>query len=126
MINADRISRMISSANVTEAARGALKGLVEREEIRVGSRELAYELIAQLIGASSSWVKKFLARHSEVKEPRITLFLNIRLAYENACSRMEAENRLDEERAAALMGKLNAITAGFVEEMEEQTRHRTP
>src|SRR5215469_14355862 len=114
MINADRISRMISSANVTEAARGALKGLVEREEIRAGSRELAYELVAQLIGASSSWVKKFLARHSEVKEPRITLFLNIRLAYENMCSRMEAENRLYEERAAALKGELNAITAGFV------------
>jgi hypothetical protein len=75
-----------------------------------------------MINQSSSWVKKFLARHPEVKEPRITTFLNIRLAYETMCSRIEAENRRDGERAAALRDELNAITAGFVELVNNKNR----
>jgi hypothetical protein len=122
MINSDRISQMVSSADAENAARGALKGLVEYHDRRSGSKTVAYELVAGMINQSSSWVKKFLAKHPEVKEPRITTFLNIRLAYEVMCSRIEAETRREGERAAALKDELNAITDGFVELVNRKNR----
>jgi hypothetical protein len=64
---------------------------------------------------SASWIKKFLAKHSETKEPRITLFLNIRAAYERMCERVEQEHQNELTKIAALRGELNALDRGFVE-----------
>lgn len=110
----NRNSQM-SAASLTNATRSALSVLIEREERRTGSRDVAFEHVAQMVGASSSWLKKFLSRHSEVKEPRITLFLNIRAAYESLCNRVEQEHRLEEARIVALRGQLHAVDKGFVE-----------
>lgn len=101
------------SVSVTNATRSALNLMVEREERRVGSRAVAYEIVAQTIGASASWVKKFLLEYSEAAEPRITLFMNIRAAYENVCNRVEQENRNDEMRLRLLKGEIDAVTKGF-------------
>lgn len=99
----------MSSVALTRSALGAM---VERESRRVGSRTVAYENVARMIGASSSWVKKFLADRGEVSEPRITLFENIRQAYNNICERIEADNRADEQRLRILRGQMNAVTEG--------------
>jgi hypothetical protein len=106
----------MSAAALTSITRSALGALVDREERRVGSRTVAYEIVAQSVGASSSWVRKFLARSEEVKEPRITLFQNIRASYENLCDRVERENRQDEQRLMLIRGEIDAVTEGFTTE----------
>lgn len=106
----------MSSAALVSTTRSALGAMIERETHRVGSRTVAYEVVAQTVGVSSSWIRKFLADSGEVKEPRITIFQNIRMAYENLCKRIELENRADELRLHALKGQMNAVTSGFVAE----------
>lgn len=104
----------MSAAALTSTTRSALGALVDRETRRTGSRTLAYEIVAQSVGSSSSWIRKFLAKSEEVKEPRITLFQNIRANYENLCNRVEQENRNDELRLKLIKGEIDAITEGFV------------
>lgn len=103
----------MSAAALTTITRSALGALVEREERRLGSRTVAYEVVAQSIGASSSWIRKFLAKSEEVKEPRITLFQNIRANYENLCTRVEQENRQDERRLMLIKGEIDAVVEGY-------------
>jgi hypothetical protein len=125
MISPDRKSRNMNAATLTDATRSALGLLIEKEERRVGSRDVAFDVVAQTVGASSSWLKKFLSCHSEVKEPRITLFLNIRAAYEALCNRVEQEHRLEEARIAALRKALDAPVAGFIEMVASTPRKAT-
>ena len=106
----------MSAAALNSTTRSALGAMVEKEAIRVGSRTVAYEHVAQMVGISSSWIKKFLADRGEVKEPRITLFQNIRAAYSNICERVEEQDRADELRLQALKGQMDAVTSGFVEQ----------
>lgn len=103
----------MSAAALTSITRSALGALVEREERRTGSRMVAYEIVAQTIGASASWVRAFLGKSEAVKEPRITLFQNIRASYDNLCSRVEHENRADELRLKLIKGEIDAVTEGF-------------
>ena len=110
----------MSAAALNSVTRSALGALVDREERRTGSRTLAYEIVAQSVGSSSSWVRKFLAKSEEVKEPRITLFQNIRASYENLCNRVEQENRNDEQRLMLIKGDIDAVTEGFVAEANSQ------
>jgi hypothetical protein len=105
--------KAMSAAALNSITRSALGALVEREERRTGSRMVAYEVVAQTIGASSSWVRAFLGKSEAVKEPRITLFQNIRASYENLCSRVEQENRADEQRLKLIKGEIDAVTEGF-------------
>jgi hypothetical protein len=105
--------KTMSAAALTSITRSALGALVDREERRLGSRMVAYEIVAQTIGASSSWVRAFLGKSEAVKEPRITLFQNIRASYENLCSRVEQENRADELRLKLIKGEIDAVTEGF-------------
>lgn len=108
------------SAALVSTTRSALGAMVDKEASRTGSRTVAYEHVAQMVGASSSWIKKFLADTGEVKEPRITLFQNIRAAYSNICERIETDNRADELRLQALKGQMDAITSGFGEQGADQ------
>lgn len=97
--------------------------LVERETRRVGSRSVAYEIVAQTVGSSASWIQKFLRDSGEVKEPRITLFLNIRAAYDQHCERIEKENEQDELRLRVPKGQMHAVTEGVgtKDRAEDQT-----
>lgn len=107
---------------LTDTTRSALWVLVDREERRTGSRGGALEIVAQTVGMSSSWIAKFLSKSTEAKEPRITLFLNIREAYERVCSRVEQEHANELLKIEKLRGELNAVTAGFEELVDGQTR----
>lgn len=99
----------MSTAALNSLTRSALGELVDREEQRVGSRMLAYSNVAKAVGSSSSWIRKFIAHSTEVKEPRITLFQNIRVHYDNLCSRVEQENRDDERRLRLIKGEFDAF-----------------
>ncbi len=103
---------MSSAATLTSTTRMALEVLVGREQRRYG-RMVAYENVAKKVGTSSSWIRKFLAGSADVKEPRLTLFQNIRASYDNLCSRIEEENRADELRLMLIRENLNAATEGF-------------
>jgi hypothetical protein len=108
----------MSAAELTDATRSALSLLVRREEHRTGSRDVAFENVANLIGTSSSWVKKFVGRSGEVKEPRVSTFLRIRAAYENLCKRVEQEQRAELAKITLLKREIDAVTDGFVEMVE--------
>lgn len=103
----------MSPAAFTSTTRTALGVLVDKEARRVGSRTVAYEYIAQRVGTSGSWVRKFLADRNEVAEPRITLFLNIRAAYDQLCERVESDNRAEEHKLRILRGEINAVDQGI-------------
>jgi hypothetical protein len=113
----NRKSQMSATA-LNSLTRSALGALVDREQRRTGSKTLAYEIVAQSVGTSASWIQKFIAKSEEVKEPRITLFQNIRANYENLCNRVEQENRNDELRLRLIKGEIDAVTEGFMEETE--------
>lgn len=112
LFRSDRKKNM-SSAALNATTRSVLGALVEREARRVGSRSVAYENVAQTVGASASWLQKFLRNTGEVKEPRITLFQNIRAAYDQLCERVELENDQDEQRLRVLKGEIHAVTEGM-------------
>lgn len=110
----------MSATALTSTTRSALSAMVEKEARRVGSRTVAYENISQMIGVSSSWVRKYLAGRGDVGEPRTPLFQNIRVAYSNLCERVEQQNRNDELRLRAIGKKLDAVTEGFSAEGHSQ------
>ena len=114
----------MSSVDVTTMTRSAAAALVDREVRRSGSRTVAYEIVAQTIGTSSSWLKKFILNSSEVKEPRITLFLNIRDNYNNLCNRVEQENRNDEAIKALLRERINAVAESLGTQGNPQNTNR--
>lgn len=110
---------MIGSATIS-VTRAQATELVARAERNTGSRMAAYEQVARTVGTSSGWIRKFV-RGYEAKEPRATLYENIRANYEALCARVEQENRADELRLMALRGTRNEIdtwldTQGQVED----------
>lgn len=112
---------MTSASTLTDATRCALGVLVEREARRIGSRDVALENTAHLVGTSASWVRKFIGRSDEVKEPRMTLFLNIRAAYEHLCNRVEQEQRAELAKITLLKREIDAATGGFVEMVQDNS-----
>jgi hypothetical protein len=110
-----RKSTMITSAAITNLTRSRANALVERAERQTGSRMAAYEMVAQTIGASPGWLRKLIKGY-EAKEPRATLYENIRANYEAFCNRVEQENEIDEARLRLLAEVPNAIDKGLGEE----------
>jgi hypothetical protein len=52
-------SRTVASELVDQVRRAA-SALVDREERRLCSRMLAYEVVGQMVGASPMWVRRFV------------------------------------------------------------------
>lgn len=90
---------------VASITRNAAAALVDREERRTGSRMVAYEVVAQTVGTSAEWLRKFISSN-EAKEPRLTLGLNMMVFYRRVCERVEQagdhERQLKEDIDAAL------------------------
>jgi len=103
----------MSSAAFTSTSKSALKALIEREAARTGSRTVAYEIVGQTIGASSSWIRKFLAYDDVVKEPRYELFQNIASYYDSICNRVEQEQKNERAKLAALRVEIDAVAKSF-------------
>lgn len=90
---------------VADISRNAAAALVDREERRTGSRMVAYEIVAQTVGTSSEWLRKFLTANG-AKEPRMTVGFNLIQVYRTVCERVEQagdnERKLKEDIDAAL------------------------
>ena len=67
----------------------------------------AYEMVAQTIGASPGWLRKLIKGY-EAKEPRASIYENIRANYLALCNRVEQENEIDEARLRLLAEVPNA------------------
>ena len=99
---------MSTAADLTDLTRAMASELVEREERRSGSRMIAYRDVGSAVGASASWIRKFVAGSAEAKEPRWSVGLQIIAAYDRLCSRIEQEAELERRRILALRGKIDA------------------
>lgn len=113
---ADRRSTMSTAAQMTIRARGAASALFERERRKTGSRMAAYENVAAMVGASASWLRKFINGSHEVKQPDWTVGWNILAVYERVCTHVEAKNearrRKIERREEATHAAISCAVAG--------------
>lgn len=104
----------MSTVEYTSATKSALRAMLEVEARRSGSRTLAYEKVAKTIGASSSWIRKYLTYDDRVAEPRVSLFQSISKAYDIICSRVELERDIERAKLNAIRDEINAVNQGFV------------
>jgi hypothetical protein len=92
-------SPMSNAASTMALTRSAANALVERAERQTGSRMAAYAQVAQTVGTSADWIRKFI-NGSEAKEPRWSVGWNLISHYNKVCDRVEQE--IETERAAIL------------------------
>ena len=52
----------------------------------------------------------------------MTLFLNIRIAYEHLCNRVEQEHQAELAKIALLKREIDAVTGGFVELVQDNAQ----
>jgi hypothetical protein len=119
-------SPMSNAAQMTALARTALGSWVEREERRTGSRMVAYEIVASTVGTSADWVRKFLGRSDKAKEPSWTVGWNILTAYQRIIGRVEAWERLEQERSAELKRQIDEVTSRAMEMAESTAGAKAP
>lgn len=72
-----------------ETARAAALALIEREEKRVGSRMAAYAAVAQMVGVSDHWLRKFVCGYADAKVPDFVIGMNILHVYARLTMRGE-------------------------------------
>ena len=107
---------MMSAADMTALTRRAASALVDREEDSTRSRMLAWSNIASRVGASSSWLQKFVNDYAEVKEPRWSVGWNILAqCYDRLCVRIEtaADKQWAEEERLRM--ELHEVLSGAAE-----------
>ena len=100
---------MITSAQINGHTKLQATELFESAKRSTGSKMLAYAAVASAIGVSPGWFRKYV-RGYEAKEPKATVYENIRANYEAFCNRVEQENEKDELRLQALRRGPNART----------------
>jgi hypothetical protein len=113
----------MSMAHTAEFTRELAAQLVERAERNTGYRMIAYDDVAQRIGTSSSWLRKFIAGR-EAKEPGWVIGWNIVDQYRRMCSRVEAEIETERAKYLALKEIIDAA-AGTVDQVVESTSGKT-
>ena len=105
----------------TALPRPVANALVERAERQTGSRMAAYEMVAQTVGTSSSWLRKFITGQ-EAKEPGWTTGWNILDQYSRICDRVEAEIETERAKFLALKEKIDAANTIVNRVAESTTR----
>lgn len=73
----------------------------------------AYEIVAQTVGTSADWIRKFVSGNGlEAKEPKWTIGWNL-IEHCNRVLCMRVEQEIDKERAkiAALKREIDAIAS---------------
>lgn len=108
---------------MTAFARSVAGAWVEREERRTGSRMVAYEIVAQTVGTSASWLRKFLSSNSaEAKAPDWTVGWNIIAAYRRVCERVEQAAAAEIALAQKLRQQGDETVAGALEMVAREAR----
>ncbi len=105
---------MQNAVQITEVARSAAIALVACEQRRVGSRMTAYGRVAASVGASASWIRKFIGRNPDAK-PNLEIGFNILRLYGDLCTRVELEQACERARVAALREQINAAFPGALD-----------
>src|SRR5689334_16193648 len=95
----DRKSTMSAAAEVLDVRRKAA-ALVDKRFWQTRSMMRAYEDIGAAVGASGSWLRKFIKGYDEVKEPGLTVGFNIKAYYARVCGAIEADAERREHAAA--------------------------
>ena len=89
----------------------AAQFLVERAERQSGSRMVAYEMVAQTVGTSSDWLRKFV-NGTGAKEPGWTVGWNlIEHCNRVLCTRVEREIDKERSKAATLKREIDAVSS---------------
>ncbi len=115
----------MSSAAVTSAlTRSAAQSLVERAERQSGSRMAAYEIVAQTVGTSSDWLRKFI-RGKEAKTPDWTVGWNLLDHYNRICTRVEQEIETERSKIQTLKREIDAVTSPVNRMVESAQRAET-
>lgn len=107
---------MSSAAQHAVTTRQVAEFMVKRVERETGSRMVGYERVAEKIGTSAVWLRKFVKGY-EVKEPGWTVAWNImdrfRSGYGSLCEKMTELNDGERRQLEALKEKTDAIAAAF-------------
>ncbi|MCK1479304.1 hypothetical protein IVB27_32340 [Bradyrhizobium sp. 197] len=91
--------------------RNAAQFLVERAERQSGSRMVAYEMVAQTVGTSADWLRKFV-NGTGAKEPGWTVGWNlIEHCNRVLCTRVEREIDKERSKAATLKREIDAVNS---------------
>ena len=90
-----------------DLTRSVAAALVDREERRVGSRMVAYEIVAQSVGTTSAWLRSFLSTNG-AKEPRFSVGLNLIEAYRRVCERVELAGDRERQRKEQIYAALKS------------------
>jgi len=109
---------MITSAQVTDLTRMRATEMVSHAARKNGSLMRGYEAVAKSVGVSPGWLRRFIKDYEAAKEPKATVYENIRANYEAFCNRVEQENEKDELRLQALRRGPNARTEGISEKSD--------
>jgi hypothetical protein len=115
---------MSNAAIVSRLTRSAAHALVERAERQTGSRMAAYEQVAQTVGTSAEWLRKFI-NCSEAKEPNWTVGWNLLDQYNRICARVEQELETERSRTQALKREIDAATSPVTRMVEGAPRTET-
>lgn len=110
---------MSSAATASALTRSVAHSLVERAERQTGSRMAAYEMVAQTVGATPQWLRKFI-NGSEAKEPKWTVGWNLIDQYNRICNRVEQEIETERCLIQTLKREIDAV-ASPVNRMVETT-----
>lgn len=116
---------MSSAAIASGLTRSAANALVERAERQTGSRMAAYVVVAQTVGTSAEWIRKFI-NGSEAKEPKWTVGWNLIDHYNRICTRVEQEHDKERLLIQTLKREIDAVTSPVARMVEIAARAETP
>lgn len=108
--------------------RAAAQFLVERAERQTGSRMVAYEIVAQTVGTSADWIRKFVnGSGAEAKEPKWTVGWNlIEHCNRVLCTRVEQEMGKERSKIETLKREIDAAASPVARMVASAQRAQTP
>lgn len=101
---------MLTASQARDETLPKLSALVRLAQSSMGSKMAAYDAVGRRIGASGSWVRKFMGRQDTGLDGHV--LHNIRTAYERLCTSIEAAADAAEASNALLREDLHAALQG--------------
>ena len=101
---------MLTASQARDETLPKLSALVRLAQTSMGSKMAAYDAVGRRIGASGSWVRKFIGRQDTGLDGHV--LHNIRTAYERLCTSIEAAADAAEASNALLREDLHAALQG--------------
>lgn len=104
----------------------AAQFLVERAERQSGSRMVAYEMVAQTVGTSADWLRKFV-NGTGAKEPGWMVGWNlIEHCNRVLCTRVEREIDQERSKMETLKREIDAVASPITRMVASAQRAQTP